>query len=63
MRKGFHGALLSKLAGPLMKVGVPSAENVLASLATMLLAPAIDDAIQRKCVKEEVLQEQEKEIL
>ena len=27
---GFSGSLLSKLAGPLMKVGVPLAKNVLA---------------------------------
>ena len=29
---GFLGSLLSKLAGPLMKVAVPLAKNVLASL-------------------------------
>lgn len=46
-----------------MEVGVSSAKKVLASLlATMILAPAIDCAIQRKRI-EEVLQEQEKEIL
>lgn len=46
-----------------MEVGVSSAKKVLASLlATMILAPAIDCAIQRKCI-EEVLQEQEKEII
>ena len=29
---GFLGLLLSKLAGPLMKIAVPLAKNVLASL-------------------------------
>ena len=39
---GFLGALLSKLAGPLTKVGVPLANNFLAPLATMTSASAID---------------------
>ena len=30
--KGFLGSLLSKLAGPLIKVAIPSAKNVLAPL-------------------------------
>ena len=45
---GFLGALLGKLAGPLMKVGVPSAKNFLAPLATMVSASAIDGTIQRE---------------
>ena len=45
---GFLGALLGKFAGPLMKVGVPSAKSFLAPLATMASASAIDGAIQRK---------------
>ena len=43
----FLGALLSKLAGPLMKVAVPSAKNVLAPLGTAA-ASAIDAGIQIK---------------
>ena len=53
-------ALLGKCAGPLMKVAVPLARNVLALLVTMELASAIDVALQKICT-EEVLQEQEKE--
>ena len=45
---GFLGALLSKLAGLLMKVGASLTEIFLASLATMPSASAIDDNIQRK---------------
>ena len=45
---GFLGALLGKFAGPLMKVAVPLAKNVLAPLATMASASQIDRAIQRK---------------
>ena len=33
---GFLGSLLSKLAGPLMKVAIPSAKNVLAPLQQLL---------------------------
>ena len=40
--------MFSKLAGPLIKVGVPLAKRFLPSLATMVPASAIDDAIQRK---------------
>ena len=40
------GALLDKLVGPLIKVAVPLAENVLAQLATMASVSAIDGAIQ-----------------
>ena len=41
---GFLGSLLSKLAGPLMKVAIPVAKNILALLA----AAAIDAGIQKK---------------
>ena len=41
-------ALLGKLAGPLMKVAVPVAKTVLAPLATMASASAIDGTMQRK---------------
>ena len=44
---GFLGPLLSKLAGPLMKVAFPLAENVLASLGITLAASAIDAGIQK----------------
>ena len=45
---GFLGALLGKFAGPLMRVAVPLAKNVLVALATITSASAIDSAIQRK---------------
>ena len=45
---GFLGSLLSKLAGPLMKVAIPLAKNVLAPLGTTAAASAIDAGIQKK---------------
>ena len=45
---GFLGSLLSKLAGPLMKVAIPLAKNVLASLGITAAASAIDVGIQKK---------------
>ena len=39
---GFFRSLLSKLAGPLMKVAVPLAKNILAPLGTTAAASAID---------------------
>ena len=45
---GFLGSLLSKLAGPLMKVVVPLAKNILAPLGVTAAAPVIDAAIQEK---------------
>ena len=45
---GFLGSLLSKLAGPLMKVAVPLAKNVFASLGIIATASAIDAGIQKK---------------
>ena len=44
---GFLGSLLSKLAGPLMKVAFPLAKNVLAPLGITLAASAIDAGIQK----------------
>ena len=41
-------SLLSKLAGPLMKVAIPLAKNVLAPLGTTSAALAIDAGIQKK---------------
>ena len=40
--RGFLGSLLSKLAGPLMKVAIPLAKNVLAPLEITAAASAID---------------------
>ena len=45
---GFLGKLLSKLAGPLMKVAMPLAKNVLASLGLTAAMFAIDGSIQKK---------------
>ena len=45
---GFLGSLLSKLAGPLMKVAVPLAKNILAPLGRTAAASAIDAGVQKK---------------
>ena len=45
---GFLGSLLSKLAGPLMRVAVPLAKNILAPLGKTAAASAIDAVIQKK---------------
>ena len=45
---GFLGKLLSKLAGPLMKVVMPLAKNVLAPLGLIAAMSAIDGSIQKK---------------
>ena len=45
---GFLGSLLSKLAGPLMKVAIPLAKNVLAPLGITAAASAINAGIQKK---------------
>ena len=45
---GFLGKLLSKLVGPLMKVALPLAKNVLASLDLTASMSAIDGSIQKK---------------
>ena len=45
---GFLRSLLSKLAGPLMKVAIPLATNVLAPLGITAAASAIDAGIKKK---------------
>ena len=45
---GFLGKLLSKLAGPLMKVALPLAKNVLAPLGLTAAMSAIDGSKQKK---------------
>ena len=45
---GFLGSLLSKLAGPLMKVAVPWGKNVLTPLGITAAPSAIDAGIQKK---------------
>ena len=45
---GFLGKLLSKLAGPLMKVALPLAKNVLAPLVLTAAMSGIDGSIQKK---------------
>ena len=45
---GFSGNLLGKLAGPLMKVAMPLAKNVLAPLGLSTAMSAIDGSIKKK---------------
>ena len=45
---GFLGKLLSKLAGPLMKVALPLAKNVLAPLGLTAAMSAIDGSMQKR---------------
>ena len=45
---GFLGNLLGKLAGPLMKVAMPLAKNVLAPLGIPAAMSAIDGSIKKK---------------
>ena len=51
---GFLGKLLSKLAGPLMKVALPLAKNVLAPLSLTAAMSAIDRSIQKKYMVQEL---------
>ena len=44
----FLGLLLSKLAGPLVKVAVPLAKNILGPLGIAAAASAIDAGIRKK---------------
>ena len=44
----FFGSLLSKLVGPLMKVAIPLAKNVLVPLGITAAASAIDAGIPKK---------------
>ena len=46
--RGFLGSLLSKLAGPLMKVAIPLVKDVLAPLGITAAASVIDAGIQKK---------------
>ena len=46
--RGFLDKLLSKLAGPLMKVAMPLAKNVLAPLGLTAAMSAINGSIQKK---------------
>ena len=45
---GFLGSLIRKLAGPLMKVAISSAKNILAPLGITAAVSAIDAGIQKK---------------
>ena len=45
---GFLGKLLSKLAGPLMKVALPLSKNVLAPIGLTAAMSAIDGSVQKK---------------
>ena len=47
---GFLGNLLGKLAGPLMKVAMPLAKNVLAPLGISAATSAIDGSIKKRCL-------------
>ena len=51
---GFLGKLLSKLAGPLMKVALPLAKNVLAPLGLTAAMSGLDGSIQRKFMVREL---------
>ena len=52
---GFLGSLLSKIAGPLRKLAVPLAKNILAPLGVTAAASAIDAGIQNKIMDQEQL--------
>ena len=45
---GFLGSLLSKLAGPLLKIAVPLTKNILASSGITAATSAIDTGILKK---------------
>ena len=49
----FLGNLLGKLAGPLMKVAMPLAKNVLAPLGLTAAMSAIDGSIKKRCLVQE----------
>ena len=51
----FLGSLLSKIAGPLMKIAIPLAKNVLAPLGITAAASTIDAGIQKKNIVLEIL--------
>ena len=56
--EGFLSSLLSKIAGPLMKVALPLAKNILAPLRITAAALAIDAGIPKKKKKYMVLEQQ-----
>ena len=64
---GFLGKLSSKLAGPLMKVAIPLAKNVLAPLGLTAAMSPNDGSIQKKIhgsgVKLNIKQEDMKDIM
>ena len=60
---GFLGKLLSKLAGPLMKVGLPLARNVLAPLGLRASMSAIQKKIHGSGVKLIIEQEDMNDIM
>ena len=45
---GFLGSLLSKIAGPLMKIAIPLAKSLLVPLGITAAASTIDAGIQKK---------------
>ena len=47
---GFLGNLLGKLAGPLMKVAMPLAKNVLAPLGLSAAMSAIEEVLKKRCL-------------
>ena len=49
----FLGNLLGKLAGPLIKVAMLLAENVLAPLGISAAMSAIDGSIKKRCLVQE----------
>ena len=51
------GSLLSKLPGPLIKIAIPLAKNILAPLEITAAASAIDAGIQKKKKKYMVLKQ------
>ena len=53
----FSGSLFGKLPGPLMKVAIPLAKNVLAPLEITAAASAMDAGIQKR--KKNVVLEQQ----
>ena len=50
---GFLGNLLGKLVGPLMKVAMPLAKNVLAPLGISAAMSALDESIKKRCLVQE----------
>ena len=50
---GFLGELLGKIAGPLIKVAMPLAKNVLAPLGLTAAMSAIDGSIKTRCMVRE----------